>query len=146
MDIIRNTKQCSNSKKGQLFSFVLSTRYDSRYTGWHRQRLIIAKRPVSDQSWCSWCCFQLCSPVQQVLVQLQQRNIRRSGHTGSICVFMNWLIQSRGWRMTLITQETTIVVKLIRSVPVNSTSSSSIRPQLNNGPWSPSLLVSIHVM
>ena len=43
-------------------------------------------------------------------------------------------------------QEKTNVVKLIRSVPINSNSSHSIRPQLNNGPWSPSFLVSIHVM
>jgi len=39
-------------------------------------------------------------------------------------------------------QETTSVAKLIRTVPVNSTSSCSAPSQFNVGPWSPSVLVS----
>jgi hypothetical protein len=43
-------------------------------------------------------------------------------------------------------QKTTNIVKLIRSVPVNNTSSCSTPPQLNSGPQSPSLLLWRHVM
>ena len=67
-DNIRNTKQSSTANKSQLFSIVLSIRYDFRYIAGHCQWLIIAKCPVSHQSCTSWCCFQLCSSVQQVSV------------------------------------------------------------------------------
>jgi hypothetical protein len=52
--------------------------------------------------------------------------------------------------MALISQNavnrTTNIKTLIRSVLVNNISSWSIRPQLNTGPWFPSLLVSRHEM
>ena len=43
-------------------------------------------------------------------------------------------------------KEATNVVTLFRSVPVNNSSSCSTPPQLDSGPWSPSLLVSIYVV